>query len=281
VREVDAAIVERAFIRVSGPDAEAYLQGQLSQDVSGGAGLSWLLDPAGKAVAFLRFGPAGDVDGGFLLDTDRPAGDAVLARLRRFLLRTKAEVDAVDAMSLLRVFDGPRLPEAHPTSPWPDGSVQDVFAPDPLDVAAALGASVVDSSEYERWRILAGVPVSGVDVDGDTIPAEAGRWTIERGVSFTKGCYTGQELVARIDSRGSTTPRRLVGLRLDGTDVPSPGTSLVVDGQEVGRVTSAAAGGTHGGPVALAYLRRGIDTPAVVELGDLAGTAVDLPLAAD
>lgn len=263
MREVDAAIVERAFIRVAGPDAETYLQGQLSQDVSGDAGLSWLLDPTGKAVAFLRF--LRD-DEGFLLDTDRPAGEAVLARLRRFLLRTKAEVDEVGGIGLLRVFDGPHLPEAHPTSPWPDGSVEDVLAPDPLAVAAALGASVVDSSDYERWRILAGVPVSGVDVDGDTIPAEAGRWTIERGVSFTKGCYTGQELVARIDSRGGNVPRPLRVLRFDGHVVA--GAALSHDGEVVGRVTSAA------GDVALGPVLRKVEPGAAVSAEGTSGSVV-------
>jgi folate-binding protein YgfZ len=264
VREVDAAIVERAFIRVSGPDAEAYLQGQLSQDVAGGAGLSWLLDPTGKAVAFLRFLRDDD---GFLLDTDRPAGEAVLARLRRFLLRTKAEVAEVEGVGLLRIFDGPRLPEAHPTSPWPDGSVEDVLAPDPLEVAAALDASVVDSGDYERWRILAGVPISGVDIDGDTIPAEAGRWTIERGVSFTKGCYTGQELVARIDSRGGNVPRPLRVLRFDGT-VEVGAEVLDADGHAVGRVTSAA------GEVALGPVLRKVEPGGAVTVDGTSGSVL-------
>ncbi|MGO8056067.1 CAF17-like 4Fe-4S cluster assembly/insertion protein YgfZ, partial [Rhizobium leguminosarum] len=79
----------------------------------------------------------------------------------------------------------------------------------------------------------------GVDVDGDTIPAEAGRWTIEQGVSFTKGCYTGQELVARIDSRGGNVPRPLRVLRFDGP-VDAGGEVLDAEGQVVGRITSAA-----------------------------------------
>ena len=96
----------------------------------------------------------------------------------------------------------------------------------------------------------------------ETIPAEAGQWLIDASVSFTKGCYTGQELVARVDSRGSNTPRRLRLLRAAEQDAAAlvTGAALVLDGAEVGTVTSAAAGS----PVALAYLKRAVEPPATV-----------------
>jgi tRNA-modifying protein YgfZ len=262
VREVEAAIVERAFIRVSGPDAEAYLQGQLSQDVTSGSGLAWLLDPTGKAVALVRFLRDDD---GFLLDTDPQAADAVLARLRRFLLRTKATIEPADDLQLLRVFGAEPFAGAHPASAWPEDGVQDLLCADPAAEVGALGATLLEPDEHERRRILAGVPVSGVDVDGDTIPAEAGRWTIERGVSFTKGCYTGQELVARIDSRGGNVPRPLRVLRFDGP-VAVGAAVLDAEGQTVGRLTSAAGG------VALGPIARRVEPGAAVSAGGTSGS---------
>jgi folate-binding protein YgfZ len=260
---MDAAIVDRAFVRVSGPEAEAYLQGQLSQDVSAGGGLSWLLEPTGKVIAFLRFVRVG---GDFQLDTDPQAADAVTARLRRFLLRTKAEVEPIDGVHLVRVFDGPRLPEAQIVTAWPPGDgVQDVIVPDPEAEIGRLGAVRLDPVEYERRRILAGVPVSGVDVDGDTIPAEAGRWAIESGVSFTKGCYTGQELVARIDSRGGNVPRPLRVLQFGGA-VTAGAEVLDADGKPAGHLTSAA------GDVALGPIARRLEPGAAVSAGGLPGT---------
>jgi folate-binding protein YgfZ len=260
---VEAAVVERAFVRVSGPDAESYLQGQLSQDVSGSGGLSWLLDPAGKAVAFLRVVRDGD---DFLLDTDPPAADAVLARLRRFLLRTKAAIEPAEGLHLVRVFGAAPLPNAQSVAAWPaDSGVQDIVVHDPDAEIARLGANRLTPADHERRRILAGVPVSGVDVDGDTIPAEAGRWTIEHGVSFTKGCYTGQELVARIDSRGGHVPRPLRVLRF-GAEVTAGAEVQDEDGLVVGRLTSAA------GDVAMGPIARKLEPGAAVSAGGVPGT---------
>jgi folate-binding protein YgfZ len=255
LERVEAAVVDRAFLRVAGPEAEAYLQGQLSQDVSIGGGLSWLLDPNGKVVALLRFGRTADE---FRIDTDPQVAEAVLARLRRFLLRTKAEIDPVDGLYLVRVFDGPARPQAEIVTAWPPGdAVQDVIVPDPAVELRDLGATLLEPLEYERRRILAGVPVSGVDVDADTIPAEAGRWTIESAVSFTKGCYTGQELVARIDSRGGNVPRPVRVLRFEGA-VEAGAEVLDADGKVVGRITSAA------GDVAMGPIARRVDPGAAV-----------------
>ena len=205
----------RAFIRVAGPDAEAYLQGQLSQDVATGGGLSWLLDPTGKAVAFLRFTRDGD---GFLLDTDPQAADDGG--------RPAAPVPAPhqgDGRAGRRpapragVRSAGRSPQAQPVAAWPPGDgVQDVIAPDPVAVlAVARGrarSSRPSTSGGGSWPACRSPASTST---ADTIPAEAGRWTIESGVSFTKGCYTGQELVARIDSRGGNVPRPLRVLRFD------------------------------------------------------------------
>ncbi|HMQ29048.1 MAG TPA: glycine cleavage T C-terminal barrel domain-containing protein, partial [Acidimicrobiales bacterium] len=125
------------------------------------------------------------------------------------------------------------------------------------------------------------VPAMGTELDEHTIPAEAG--VVERSVSFTKGCYTGQELTARIDSRGGNVPRHLRGLVLvgDGAEVPPAGAEIVVAGNVVGTVTSAAPG-TAGGVVALGYVKRGVEPPAAATVrwdgGELGGEVRALPL---
>ena len=253
---MDAVRVDRAFVSVSGPDAEAYLQGQLSQDIAAGAnGLAFLLEPTGKVDVLLRWQRTGD--DAFLLDTDAEAADAFLDRLRRFLLRTKADVEPVE-LRCIRVFGG--RPDGAVRAPWPD-------VPDaPVDlVGSDAPESVTDLDQlgYHRKRILAGVPVCGVDIGGETIPAEVGAWAIESAVSFTKGCYTGQELVARIDSRGGNVPRPLRVLQsADGGSMPQVADVLDADGAVVGRITSAAA------DVALGPIARRVEPGAQVRVGD-------------
>ena len=255
---MEAVLLDRAFVSVSGPDAVAYLQGQLSQDVtSGGAGLAFVLDPSGKVGALLRWQRTGD--DAFLLDTDAEAGDALLARLRRFLLRTKADVEDV-GVRCLRLFGAHPAPTGAVAAVWPD--VPDAPV-DLLDTDAPPNTAELDRLGYERKRILAGVPVCGVDIGADTIPAEVGRWAIEAAVSFTKGCYTGQELVARIDSRGGNVPRPLRVLQsADGASMPAAAEVFDADGQLVGRITSGAA------DVALGPIARKVETGATVRVGD-------------
>jgi tRNA-modifying protein YgfZ len=122
----------------------------------------------------------------------------------------------------------------------------------------------------------------GAELTDATIPAEAGRWVIDASVSFTKGCFTGQELVARIDSRGGHVPRHLRGLVADAGAQPPAGASVVVEGADVGKVTSAAPAPSGGGSLALAYVGRAVTPPAVAEVRHgaeaLPVTVVDLPM---
>jgi tRNA-modifying protein YgfZ len=126
------------------------------------------------------------------------------------------------------------------------------------------------------------VPRMGAELTGATIPAEAGRWVIDASVSFTKGCFTGQELVARIDSRGGHVPRHLRGLVVDAADPPPVGASVVVEGAEVGTVTSAAPAPGAGRALALASVGRAVTPPAGAQVhhgGEaLPATVVDLPM---
>jgi tRNA-modifying protein YgfZ len=163
---------------------------------------------------------------------------------------------------------------------WPGLPGVDRLGPDPV-LPAGVRLCALDT--YEVVRIEAGVPVMGHELTERTIPAEAGQDVIDRAVSFTKGCFTGQELVARIDSRGGHVARHLRGLVVGAGELPPVGAPVVVDGAEVGKVTSVArAPGTDHG-VGLAYVRRGVTPPATAEVryggGALPVTVVDLPMA--
>jgi folate-binding protein YgfZ len=196
---------ERHGVAVSGPDAEKFLQGQISQDVSalavGDVAWSLVLQPTGRLVAVFRI--QRQSPDSFLLDVEAGFREALIERLERFKLRTDAVVTPVDH---------------------------------PIDVPISWPG--VDDPTDEGQRIRGAMPRLGAELTEDTIPGEAGAVFIEQTVSFTKGCYTGQELVARIDSRGGNVPRPI---RVLETDAPvAVGAEVRVDGEVVGKVTSAA-----------------------------------------
>jgi folate-binding protein YgfZ len=288
----------RDVVRVAGPDAIGYLQGQLSQDIEalavGASARSFLLQPTGKVDAWVRVTRSADDEA--LVDVDGGFGELVSARLRRFLLRTEADVDtlawravalrgpgASQAEAAVRGTPAAASPALAVAAGWPGVDGVDLLGP---AVTPPPGVPEVAPDGYENLRIRAGVPRMGAELTDRTIPAEAGQWVLDSSVSFTKGCFTGQELVARIDSRGGNVPRRLRGLVVTGDEVPPRGASLVVDGDEVGRVTSAAraagAADVPGGAVALAYVGRGVTPPAAAELRFddrvLPATVVELPM---
>ncbi len=281
----DVAVVElpRDVLEVRGTDAGAFLQGQVSQDVDalpvriGSSVDALLLQPAGKVDALLRVTRWVD---GYLLDVDAGWGEAVRARLQRFLLRMDVTIEPLPWRCL--ALRGPRAHEVDTgavevAADWPGWPGVDLLGdrlPEPEGVVRAT------AEDFEAARIEVGVPRMGAELDERTIPAEAG--VVERTVSFTKGCFVGQELVARIDSRGGNVPRRLRGLVVEGTAVPPPGAAVVVGDKEVGRVTSAARSPALG-PVALAYLGRAVEVPAAVVVrwdgGEAVAEARALPLA--
>lgn len=260
--EPRAIALDRDVIAVTGPESGTFLQGQLSQDVlalaEGGSAWSWLLAPNGKVDALLRVTRLPGED--WLLDTDAGWGEAALTRLNRFKLRTKVDLSPSPLVVVGLRGPGWVTPPgavAVMSPPWPHVEGADVLCPP--DTAAVLPAAAGD---HEADRILAGMPRMGAELDERTIPAETGLVPIT--VSFTKGCYTGQELVARIDSRGGNVPRRLRGLRFEpppeGNGEVAPGDELVgEDGGPAGVVTSVARSERHG-LVGLGYVRRGIGT---------------------
>lgn len=261
----------RDFVRVAGPDAEAFLQGQLSQDIAGVTRTwSFLLQPSGKVDALLRVHRIAEDD--VVLETDAGWGEHVVGRLRKFLLRTRAEITPLPDWRCLTVrgVDGD---DALPGLPGSDtvGPAADLAPPDDVPQGS--------DDEWERLRIMAGVPKLGAELTDATIPAEAGQWWIDRTVSFAKGCYTGQELVARIDSRGGHVPRPIRGVRLEGT--ADAGTPVVHDGKEVGTLTSVsgpAGAQASGGWVGLAVVSRAVEPGTDVTVGGVAARIEALPL---
>lgn len=294
-----AAPLVRDVVVVRGPEATGFLQGQLSQDVAGlgvdQCAWSLLLQPTGKVDAWLRVTRRADDD--LLLDVDPGHGPLVLARLARFKLRTKVdlETDTWGGLALR----GPGAREVEPPAAvlaldaaWPGVAAVDLLGPGELALA---GVPLVPADALEALRIECGVPVMGAELTEATIPAEAGQWLIDASVSFTKGCYTGQELVARIDSRGGQVPRPLRGLRLGDDQVPV-GATLHAAGAEagtpagepptggdrpVGVVTSVARSAALG-PIALAPVARSVAVGTVVEArwagGTATATVTDLPM---
>jgi folate-binding protein YgfZ len=131
-----------------------------------------------------------------------------------------------------------------------------------------VGVRACGGQSWESVRVEAGIPVMGAELDERTIAAEAG--LLERCVSFTKGCYTGQELVARLDARGNKVARRLRGLVLaapvDPAQGPTAGAEVAVGDRVVGRVTSVAWSPVFETVVALAYLHRDVEPPCPVEV---------------
>ncbi|MBV8387441.1 MAG: folate-binding protein YgfZ [Acidimicrobiia bacterium] len=279
-KDAGAVWLPRDFLSVEGPDAQSFLQGQLSQDidalVDGASTWSFLLQPQGKVDAFLRVTRLGER---LVLDTDAGWGDAVRARLNRFKLRIKADVEALEWRCL-----AVRGPTAHSAASGADADWPGLRGVDLLGAAPAVpdGVRVCDLDAYEAVRIEAGVPVMGREIDENTIPNETG--VVDRAVSFTKGCYTGQELVARIDSRGGNVPRHLRGVVVGTNVVPPAGARVVADGKQVGALTSVAESLERRTPVGLAYVGRAVEPPAEVILewdgGSAPARVEELPLVA-
>ncbi len=145
------------------------------------------------------------------------------------------------------------------------------------EAIAGTGAALMSEEAAETLRLEAGTPVFGADMDSETIPLEAG---IEgRAISFTKGCYPGQEVIVRVVHRGGgRVARRLVGLAVAGEAVPSPNSALHAGDKEVGKIRSAAWSPALGRPIALGYAHRDFTTPGTeLCVGDVAAIVTALP----
>lgn len=295
----------RDGVFVRGSDAGSWLQGQVSQDLRslgvGECAETLVLSPQGKVEAYCRATLlADDV---ILLDTDAGYGERLSERLARFRIRVKAELERVTIRCLsVRGPDsaghleasgitlGRVVPGTGAGSPaggfvlavpadWPGYSGFDVLSSQGAGAEVALDVAFGDPAAFEAARIEAGVPAIGRELTEKTIPQEAGA-LVEHTVSFTKGCFTGQELVARLDARGGNVAWRLRGVVLASGAQSRAGSPLLAGDREVGHLTSLSWSPGYAAPVALAYVRRDVVPPFAATTAPDAAEAVirELPL---
>lgn len=299
--EVTAVLTRPAVFRIQGPGAVECLQGVLTSDVvrPGAGSLIYgaLLTPKGMIVLDLW---AARLDDGFLLLVEPSAKEPALEFFRRHLPPRLARVtDLTGETALLRLIGaksrpaveavGLEWPEApgrvvrsgnliagwhEPTAPWagflagPEEELGTV-----LDRLQAVGILVGGESHLEAARILAGWPGLGREIGTKTLPQEV-RFDDLGGVSYTKGCYVGQETVARVHFRGH--PNRLLrGITLSGTHLPASGAPIISGGREVGTLSSVLAVGETG--YGLSVLRREVEPGSEVDLAGHPARVVGLP----
>jgi tRNA-modifying protein YgfZ len=255
----------RAYVGVTGPEAASYLQRMVSNDVEalgpGEACQALLLTAKARIVAPLTVLRRSPDD--FLLLTEPSLGDRVAGELVRFRFAAKCAIE-VEQHTTTVVFGEP--PEgAIPTAAY------GVPAYELLD-GDVPAAAPLQGSELERLRILARTPAWGRELDDRVLPAEAG--LEERFISFTKGCYPGQEPVARLHYRGHPN-RSLRVIELEGDDIPPYDAELTFEDKVVGRITSAVP--DAGGVLALAYIRQEVADDAVLRQGSRSATQLHSP----
>ena len=245
-----ALLPDRGVVKVSGETARDFLNGLITTDMArlqpGMGRFGALLTPQGKiTVDFLITEAPSGHGGGFLVDCPRPLAQALADKLRFYRLRAKIEIENLsDSLGVLAAWDGeaalkPDLSFADPRNP--ELGLR-ILAPAELaqKAADAIGAEMVDSSAYEAHRIALGVPRGGLDfIYGDAFPHETNMDRLA-GVDFDKGCYVGQEVVSRMQHRG-TARTRTVRLLLDGP-APEPGAAVLAGDKSVGTMGSAADG---------------------------------------
>jgi folate-binding protein YgfZ len=233
-----ASLVDRSCLTAEGPDASVLLQSLLSNDVDlagpGGGVYALLLTPKARVIADIELF---NVDGGYVLACPPGRADEVLHAIMRARFRRKVELrlsshavvwgDAADALASLATPAGPH------------------------HLLGSVPSGVDPPGAWELARVEAGMPLYGREFDGGSMPAEAG--LVPLAISFGKGCYPGQEPVARLQYRGRAN-RGLRGLEL-GSGLPAAGELVMSEGREVGRLTSPVESPRFG-PISLAVLRR-------------------------
>ncbi len=232
----------RDVVQVAGADALTYLQSQLSQDLRsvqvGQSVWSFVLQPTGKVEVLLRVWRTADDT--FVLDTDAGFGEILTARLNRFKIRVKADITSLDWKCIAVRGDGAATADG--LASWGDGV--DVLGP---NLQPPAGVEHGSTEQLLAARVGAVWPQMGAEiVPGETIPAETGITGVA--VSFTKGCYPGQELVERMDSRGASAPKLLQNVAV--AEGVCAGDAYEVDGVAAGTVTSVS------GASALAFVKR-------------------------
>ena len=256
-----ALLPDRSVVKVVGDDARKFLHGLVTADVlnlnPGEARFCALLTPQGKIIVdfLLTEAPAAN-GGGFFLDVERNHIATLVAKLNLYKLRAKVIAeDLSDVLGVLASWDGSSDPNSlsaanqagvdiglgYGDPRLPALGLRVMLPPHRAEaVAAALGAELLDAAAYEAHRIALGIPRGGLDYGyGDAFPHEADMDQLS-GVDFQKGCYVGQEVVSRMEHRG-TARTRAIPVRYDG-DAPDRGTPIVAGDRALGTMGSAAAG---------------------------------------
>jgi folate-binding protein YgfZ len=236
--------LDRGYVAVTGPDAAVFLERMLSNEVvslaPGESRLALLLTPKSRIIAPLRVVREGPE--AFLLITESSLAEATASALLRARFAAKCQIEARPYVGYVSLGPG-------------DGVRVDDYGVEAYESWSVEARDAADAAELEPLRIDAGTPAWGRELDETILPAEAG--LDETHVSFTKGCYPGQEPIARLHFRGRPN-RRLRVLDVEGA---GPGDEIILDGKAVGRVTSAV----HGR--ALGYVRREVPDDAVLQIG--------------
>jgi hypothetical protein len=247
-----AFLPDRGVVKVSGEDARDFLNGLVTTDVTQLAPslgrFGALLTPQGKIIVdfLITEAPSGH-GGGFLIDCPRALAQGLADKLGFYKLRAKVKVENLsDHLGVLAAWDGDFAvkPDLSFADPRNDVLGWRILIPEELrqKVADLIGADLVDSTAYEAHRISSGAPRGGLDfMYGDAFPHETNMDRLH-GVDFDKGCYVGQEVVSRMQHRG-TARTRTVKVILDGF-APEPGTAIVAGDKPVGTIGSTA--GQHG-----------------------------------
>jgi folate-binding protein YgfZ len=281
----------RGALRFVGPDRRSWLHGQVTNEVNGLADGAWneatIINIQGRMVADLRVFALPDA---LLADLPAAVAATTAEHLDRYLIMERVEIENAGADLRLLSVQGPRAAEAvraatgvaaAEIAPYTfvsqegpggaplivaraspaGGSGFDLFAAaeaapliwDQLSAAVrAVGGRPAGWEALNTLRVEAGIPWWGHELDPSIVPLEA---RLERAISLTKGCYVGQEIIARIDARGHVN-NLLGGLRLPGDPLPEPGSAVWTEEKRIGRVTTAVHSPALGASVALAFLRR-------------------------
>jgi tRNA-modifying protein YgfZ len=290
---------QRGVALVTGRQAAEFLQGQLTNDIeileANEGCYAALLDRKGHIQADMRVLRLGT--GEIWLDTEPDALGPVLRHLRMYSVGREVEIaDASSAWAVTSVI-GPGAADAAGAAPLPGEHAQRAFERRGLEVLAVAtdlgldlitraeqagelrglltssGTAEVSEAAAEIVRVESGRPRFGHEMSSATIPQEAG--IDGRAVSFTKGCYIGQETVARLHYKGRPN-RHLRGLRLEAP--VSDGEEIMLEARQVGKIGTAVLSPAHG-PIALAVIRREAEPGAQVEVGEsgVRGRVVETP----
>jgi tRNA-modifying protein YgfZ len=250
VRMQAALLPDRGVVKVAGDDARRFLHGLVTADVNtltpGQARFAALLTPQGKIIVDFIIVEAGPAEGGgFFLDCPRALAPALVERLNFYRLRAKVTTeDLSQQLGVLAAWDGTGSTTCglvYPDPRLPALGLRCILPPELAGEAAEeLGATLTDAAAYEAYRIALGVPRGGLDFSyGDAFPHETDMDQLA-GVDFTKGCYIGQEVVSRVEHRGSARTR-IVPVAYDGFAAEA-GTPVMAADKQAGTLGSSANG---------------------------------------